>query len=127
MEWASKWVGLPHQKLGRGPAYDCLGLYLAIYKDRHGVDLPDPKCSMIRAARDHVADSMRIYFDRVESAQEGDALMFRIGGHLLHVGYALDSRDMIHMYHENAGSLIERWNGSQWKGRLEGIYRAIGQ
>lgn len=123
--WTRDWIGLPHAPLGRGPAYDCLGLFLALHKARFGRDLPDPRCTMLQAARERTADQMRPLFRAVAEAQEGDALLFRVGGRLLHVGYALDGRDMLHMHHPEDGSLIECWTGTRWRGRLEGIYRAI--
>lgn len=122
--WADKWVGLPHAPLGRGPAYDCLGLFLALQRERFGRELPDPACTMLQAARDKTADQMRPLFQRVASAKEGDALLFRVRGQALHVGYALGGRDMLHMYYPEDGSLIECWTGTGWLGRLEGIYRA---
>lgn len=126
MDWVSDWVGLPHEPLGRGPGYDCLGLYLAIYKARHGISLPDPRCTMLQAARDKTADQMRDRFSRIDlnDVQEGDALLFRTKGHLLHVGYALDKRDMIHIPNEGHTSVIECWRGISWFGKLEGAYRA---
>lgn len=124
MQWASEWVGIPHAKLGRGPdSFDCLGLFLALQKARFGRVLPDPRCTMLQAAREKTADQMRPLFRRVEKAEEGDALLFRVKGQLLHVGYALDGRDMIHTGSDTGDSRIERWNGTIWLGRLEGIYR----
>jgi hypothetical protein len=58
-------------------------------------------------------------------AREGDALMFYVRGQLLHVGFALDGRDMLHIEDDVAGSVIESWNRSPWLGRLEGIYRFV--
>ena len=121
--WASEWVGLPHEKMGRGPAaYDCLGLFLALHRARFGRIIPDPGCTMEQATRERTAEALRPLWDRVEPREvaEGDALLFRVRGHILHVGYALDRRDMLHSEH---GSLIERWDSTRWRGRLEGCYR----
>lgn len=123
--WTDQWVGLPYRKLGRGPdAFDCLGLFLALQRERHGRDLPDPRCTMLQAAREQTAESMRPLFRRVDTAEEGDALLFRVAGRLLHVGYSVGSTHMLHVENE-AGSVIERWTTTRWLGRLEGIYRAV--
>lgn len=121
--WVNDWIGLRYQELGRGPHYDCLGLYLALFRHRFGLSLPDPSCTMIEAVRRQVADGLRPQFRRVGAAKEGDALLFRIKGHLLHVGFALDRRDMLHIEHDTTGSLLEIWDRQPWRGRLEGIYR----
>lgn len=126
MDWVGEWVGIPYAPLGRGPeGYDCLGLYLAIYKARHGISLPDPRCTMLQAARDKTADQMRDRFSRIDlnDVREGDALLFRTKGHLLHVGYALSKNDMIHTSNAVASSLIEPWRGIKWFSKLEGVYR----
>ena len=126
--WQSKWVGLRYKKLGRGPdAFDCLGLFLALHKARLGRVLPDPRCTMEEAARQSVADQLRPQFVSVKRAdiQEGDALMFRVRSQLLHVGYALDGRDMLHIEEDSTGSVLEAWNRVKWLGRLEGIYRFV--
>lgn len=120
--WTNAWIGLPYAKLGRGPDYDCLGLYLALQKHRFGRDLPDPRCTMREAARDGVADRLRPLFVPVDQPEDGDALLFRVGGRLLHVGFAVGAQHMLHI--ENAaGSVLECWDSTRWRGRLEGIYR----
>ncbi|UWQ77395.1 NlpC/P60 family protein [Leisingera sp. M658] len=125
--WQGEWIGLRYQKLGRGPeAYDCLGLWLALQRVRMGRILPDPRCTMLEAARQQTAETMRPQFTRVQRAIEGDALMFRVRSQLLHVGYAIDGRDMLHIEEDATGSVLENWNRSPWLGRLEGIYRFAG-
>jgi len=125
--WQGNWVGLRYKNLGRGPeGYDCLGLFLALQKLRFGRSIPDPKCTMAQAARKQTADAMRPSFRRVKSAIEGDALMFRVRGQLLHVGYALNAIEMLHIEEDAIGSVLENWNRSPWLGRLEGIYRFAG-
>ncbi|AHD12138.1 NlpC/P60 family protein [Phaeobacter gallaeciensis] len=124
--WQGNWVGLRYEKLGRGPeTYDCLGLWLALQKARMARNIPDPRCTMLQAAREQTANQFRPLFTRVSHAQEGDALMFRVRGQLLHVGYAIDTNDMLHIEEDATGSVLECWNRSPWIGRLEGIYRFV--
>ena len=121
--WSDPWVGLPYARLGRGPAYDCLGLYLALNSVRLGRPLPDPACDMAEALRRGVVDAQRVHYREVFRAEEGDALLFRSAGRPLHVGYALDDRDMLHTSDDTAASLIERWRETRWLCRLVGIFR----
>lgn len=118
----SDWVGLPYARLGRGPGFDCLGLFLALQRERHGRAIPDPLCTPLTAVRDGAIDTMRPLFRRVDRPREGDALLFHVRGAVLHVGYALDARDMLHVQ-TDPGSVIERWTAARWASRLEGVYR----
>lgn len=121
--WSDHWIGLPYEELGRGPeAFDCLGLFLALQRARFGRVIADPNCSVSEAVRRGVVDTYRRDVDRVSRAQEGDALLFLSAGRPLHLGYALDDQDMLHI-DRIAGSRIERWRGGRWLGKLEGIYR----
>ena len=117
------WVGLPYAELARGPdAYDCLGLFLALHRARFGRDLPDPGCTIREAVREDAVDTYRPRYERVSTAQEGDALLFRMAGRPLHLGYALDNTDMLHI-DAVADSRVECWRRASWLGKLEGIYR----
>ena len=126
MSWATPFVGLPYLEGGRGPlAYDCLGLFIALQQARFGRDIPDPSCSMAEAVRHAVVDAARNDWKRVEigNVQEGDALLFLAAGRALHLGFALDARDMIHT--EAEASCVEAWTGPARLGKLEGVYRFV--
>lgn len=120
--WADRWVGTPFAKGGRGPEYDCYGLFLALQRERFGREIPDLGLRMTPAQCQRGKEEMAPFFRTVEAAREGDALLFRVSGEMLHVGYALDGRDMLHI-EGPAGAVIEDWRSSKWRGRLEGIYR----
>lgn len=125
--WVNKWVGLPYQERGRGPdAYDCLGLVIAVWRERFGAEPPDPMISRTGSLRERVVrDAVGQVGDlrRVESAREGDLLLFYMAGGSYHVGYALDDKDMLHLESERLTSCIERWRSPFWLGKLEGVYR----
>lgn len=121
--WVNKWVGLPYRELGRGPQeFDCLGLFLALQRERHGRDLFDPLCSMTQAARARLADQVRPEWHRVKIASEGSALLFKVKGMELHVGYALNNRLMLHTSNATGASEVSNFRAAGWGGRLEGIY-----
>ncbi|MVO14807.1 NlpC/P60 family protein [Parasedimentitalea huanghaiensis] len=121
--WSDGWIGIPYQELGRGPeSYDCLGLFLALQRVRHGRDLFDPLCTMTAAARLNLAAKTRPDWRRVDRAVEGAALLFKVKGLALHVGYAMGGRFMLHASGEIGESVIEDYQSSAWGSRLEGIY-----
>lgn len=124
MHWLTPWIGLEYEELGRGPKYDCWGLWLALTRLRTGVEVPDPQVSLKQAVRSRAFAKMMPLFEKVQSPCEGDVLLFISVGRPIHIGYALDGMDMIHI-NETHGSLIERWNSPFWKGKLEGIYRRV--
>lgn len=125
--WTDNWIGLPYQELGRGPEqYDCLGLFVALQAVRFGRVIDDPLCTMSRAARQKTADAARKNWGRVPEASEGAALLFRVRGMKLHVGYALDDRLMLHTSQATGESVIEDFRALNWGQRLEGIYAYAG-
>lgn len=125
--WTDDWVGLPYAELGRGPeTYDCLGLYLAVYRHRFGVSLPDPMISRFGSARPRSVTGALGQYRAVDVVEEGDAILFRMAGGSIHVGYALDGKDMLHLEADAARSCIENWRSTRWLGRHQGIYRYVG-
>lgn len=125
--WVSQWVGIPYLELGRtGDGADCLGLYKMVFKDRHGVDIPDPFVSVKSAMRSgHHPPELAAVYEKVEDAQEGDAILLRHKGFPIHVGYCIDRRLMLHTSGK-VGSLVEPWSGYKWINRVLGIYRYAG-
>lgn len=122
--WTDKWVGLPYRERGRGPdAYDCLGLVIAIWRERFGAEPPDPMISRLGSLRQRVVRQAVGELTRVETAREGDVLLFFMAGGSFHTGYALNDRDMLHLETDTARSCIERFRSPFWAGKLEGIYR----
>lgn len=125
--WTDRYIGIPYVEGGRSMAgFDCLGLFITLYKDRFNVALPDPRCSPVEAVRGRIFDREKLKWHPVKSAQEGDALVFRCAGRPLHVGFALNTKVMLHTEASAHSSCIERFQAPRWAGRLEGIYRFAG-
>ena len=123
--WTDRWVGLPFRHGGRGPeAFDCLGLFLALMRERLGLVLPDPQVPL---ATDTHAPELAGLVDcgriAAEPYREGDAALFRAADGL-HVGFILNDRDMLHMEYGQIGSCIAPWRHGKWSGRLIEVYRA---
>lgn len=117
--WTDAWIGLPYAPLGRGPAYDCLGLFMAVQREEFGRRL-DYGLVEIGAA-EGVAVARHIgAWRRVVVARLGDAVLMR-RGQGWHVGIALDNETMLHA--EAPASSIDTFRARKWGKRLEGIYR----
>jgi probable lipoprotein NlpC len=125
--WTDDWIGIPYVKGGRSKAgADCLGLFLLLHKERRGVVLDDPGCNTKEAVSLRVAEAQRERYEQVTGpVQEGDAILMRLSGHPIHVGYCVDEIWMIHAF-DDAGSQLERWNGSKWSNRVIGVFRPRG-
>nr|WP_311202200.1 hypothetical protein [Leisingera sp. S132] len=69
-----------------------------------------------------LADQVRPQWRQVKVAEEGAALLFRVRGLELHVGYALNNRQMLHACGDAGESVIEDFRQGAMSRRLEGIY-----
>ncbi|MBO9398729.1 peptidoglycan endopeptidase [Shimia sp. R9_2] len=125
--WTDDWIGIPYQDLGRGPdSYDCLGLFVELQRVQHDREIYDPLCSVGEAARYEIAEQSKPLWREVSEAQAGDALLFRVRGRPLHIGYAVSARLMLHTSAQSGGSVLEDFTTSKWGANLEGIYRYVG-
>ncbi|QFT47807.1 NlpC/P60 family protein [Roseivivax sp. THAF40] len=126
MQWSDEWIGLRYAEGARGPdAFDCLGLFIALQKARHDREIPDPACSIQQAVRRRVVAGMKASgaWLPVDRPEAGDALLFRVGRHVVHVGYCLGPRLMLHTEREGPGSVIEDFTFEPWRARLNGVFR----
>ena len=123
--WTDSWIGTPYRELGRGPEYDCLGLFVALQRARCGREIFDPACTTQEAVKAHLADRQRHLWRAVDVAREGDALLFKVAGEPVHLGFALNNKMMLHT-EKATGAVIEDFRSSKWGTRLEGIYRYAG-
>lgn len=120
--WTDAYIGLPFHPGGRGPAYDCLGLFLRLQRDRRGLSLPDPLCAMRDAAIDAAVLDARRGWKPVQHPEAGDAAVFKVAPHGLHIGYVIDPLHMLHIEGPE-GAVIERLDVRAK--RLEGYYRHV--
>lgn len=120
------YLGLEYEDFGRGPdKYDCLGLLIQIYKD-HGIDIPD---YAYKSPKD-ITHNQFIFdsqwetgdWEKVDNPKIGDVVMFKVAGHVVHIGIMVDQNSFIHA-HESCGVAIDDINSIRWKNRLYGFYR----
>lgn len=88
-----------------------------------GRALPDPACSIAQAVRRDIFEENRDGWTPVADVQEGDALFFRVRGHPVHLGYAVDARSMLHTETAGIGSALEPFQSMRWKNRFLGAFR----
>lgn len=123
-----RFVGLAYADKGRGPAYDCWGLLVAVMRDLRGVDLPSYSDQYVtaddrRALAALIAGELDPW-DEIASGQEQafDAVLMREGRFPRHVGIVTAPGRLLHI---SAGetSMIERYREGPLKHRVVGFYR----
>lgn len=122
-------VGRPFQHLGRGPGFfDCLGL-LVVSCAANGLLLRDRAVYGRHAKADGLRAELFAQFGPPVPGQPqvGDLGAFRFEGDWHHVGlfgaYPSGGLSLIHTYAE-VGKVVEQpFEGSQWRGRLAGVFR----
>lgn len=121
----NKYIGLEFEDNGRGPKFDCWGLAIRVLEDEFGHRLPDFSDEYI-----HAHDTFNIpllvakerpKWERVETPEPGDVVLFNIGGLPVHVGVVVDKKRMLHIA-KGTNACIEDFTSKKWKPRTEGFY-----
>ena len=120
------YIGLPFKGGGREvDGLDCWGLARLYYRNELGIDLPSFDSVY------HIDDNLRIQelisqyregWDRVETPNPGDLVVFNVLGEAVHLGIVLDGNQFLHI-REDRDSVIESLSGVKWNRRIEGYYR----
>lgn len=121
--WSDRWVGARYEDLGRGPRYDCLGLFLAVQREDFGRDLPDP--ALTKETRHAPLNAHRSLWQRCEVATPGAAIVFRFP-RWWHIGVAVNSNLMLHITDDSGGAVVVNPHARVFGRRLEGIYQYVG-
>ena len=126
--WVSPFVGLPFAARGRDArrGLDCWGLVVVVYRDRLGLELPiwdEYDDVRDRERLDQVVAAALPSFARVAEPRAGDVVLFRIAGHLCHVGVVADPPWFLHALEQTHGSVVDRLDSPAWARRVEGYYR----
>ena len=123
----SDYIGIPYRDKGRSrDGVDCYGLLQLWMSERNGIELPDYlEVYTSSSDRESVAGAIeqnKVGWTPVAQPEFGDALLFRILGHPMHVGIKLHGDDFLHAF-QNCDTCIERLSGLAWSRRLVGAYR----
>lgn len=117
----SKYIGIPFEYGGRDyNKLDCYGLVMLLYKELHGIEVPDVISPSFMA---DIADLVACEKLKWTPApiEEGSVIIFNIKGYGAHVGYVIGPDRMIHTWEKTGGVTIERLSLS-WEHRILGSY-----
>lgn len=118
----SDYIGIPFKYGGRDKKeLDCYGLVMLLYKEIHGIDVPDvisPK--FLEEIHDVVlVEKLKWTPAPIE---EGSVLIFNVNGYGSHVAYVIAPDLMIHTWELTGGVTIERIS-AYWRHRILGSYK----
>ncbi|OYU91873.1 MAG: phage tail protein [Bradyrhizobiaceae bacterium PARB1] len=123
-----RFVGVPYADKGRGPAYDCWGLAVAVMRELRGVDLPSYSDRYVssgdRKALAALIGGELDPWDEITAGQERafDAVLMREGRFPRHIGIVTEPGRLLHVL-EGQTSVIERYRDGALKHRVIGFYR----
>lgn len=118
----SKYIGIPFKFGGRTyKELDCYGLIMLLYKEIHGIEIPDVVSPTFIADIANLVTSEKKKWESCE-LEEGAVIIFSIRGYGAHVGYYIGEDRIIHTWEGTGGVTIERL-AFAWKHRILGVYR----
>lgn len=124
MHVLDQYIGLPYAEGGRGPAWDCVGLFLRLQRELFGRALPDPLCARENAAHDPRVIAARDDWKQIQHPMAGDAALYGSGGAGLHVACIVDAMHILHIEGPR-GSVLERIDSPRRITRLQGYFRHV--
>ena len=118
----SKYIGIPFKYNGRDyNSLDCYGLVMLLYKELHGIEIPDVISPEFVEDIHVLAASEKLKWQTAE-LEEGTVILFNIRGYGSHVAYYIGEDKIIHTWEKTSGVSIERLSFS-WKHRILGLYK----
>lgn len=118
----SDYVGINFKKGGRTKEdIDCYGLLMLLFKDFHGIELPDYRSPALPSDIQSLINTEKTKWEPCE-LQEGAVIIFNIIGYGSHVGYYIGDDLFIHAS-EGVGSVVIERLSFSWKNRIMGIYK----
>lgn len=128
MDW-NQYVGLPFQERGRSwEGVDCYGIIYLFYRENWGIDLPWETgyhgVEDTRSITELVNDEAQRWH-RVPQGSErmGDVVLLRSTETGKHMGLVVTRGKMLHASRMAEATVVERYNTSTRKARIEGFYR----
>lgn len=107
------------------PPTGCFALVQRVFEAAYGIRVPDCAAGVgydraARAARFH--EQLAEHCIPVSDPQEGDVVIFNIGGRPAHIGVVIDPGWMLHAY-EGGSAAIESYQDMRWRNRINGFWR----
>lgn len=108
--------------------YNCWTFVKEVYQHVHGIDIPSYKeIEYDENKKSEIAVKIKetdLYkeYQKVEDPQEGDAVIFNLAGHPIHIGLMISPTKFIHCARGSL-SCIEDVRDTKWKRRVQAFYR----
>lgn len=120
-----QYIELEFEDNGRGEKYDCWGLAIRILKDEFNYTLPDFS-KEYSSSNDKfniplLVARERTNWNKKSTPEQGDVVLFNIGGYPLHVGIVVSKDTMIHIS-KGVNACLEKFTSKKWAKRIEGFY-----
>ena len=124
--WMNKYIGIPYRDKGRDTSgIDCYGLARLVYKEELGIDLPsfdDEYLAHDQNSQSELTARYKEQWQPVDSAQEGDLVVFKIAGFESHIGIAINDKQFLHA-RSGQDAAVESFDSYNWKNRVSGFFR----
>ena len=124
--WSDKYIGIPFLANGRSTdGLDCWGLVRLILGNEFSIELPSFSDNYNIDDNYRITELVAQYkegWERKETAEPGDCVLFNILGEPMHIGVMLDSTRFIHV-REGSDTVVDSITNTKWERRVEGIYR----
>ena len=129
MSWALRYVGLPFEDGGRGPAVvDCWGLVLLAYRQEKNIVLPDygeiSAQEARRISRATLDQQTHGPWRQVSEPQEFDVVVMRAPAHrlLCHIGVMISPHIVLHV-ERGSDTCLQNVEDFSIRPRLSGFWR----
>lgn len=127
----TRFIGMPYESQGRGPAYDCWGFVMLVSGDLFKRPLPDYRAAYRDA--DDMSDAALAMWSQTradrwvekQAPDLGDIVQFRIGRFACHVGIFVGDDEFLHCL-RGRGSTMESLRSIDWTQRLVKVWRYEG-
>lgn len=109
---------------------DCWGLLVLLFKEFMDTELPTYSGIAYKGGNHEEAafdlqrlrDTQDIFYE-VDEPKFGDIVLLTLLGRPLHVGFAINKTEMIHIA-PKCGVVLENFRGGKWRRKIVGFYRA---
>jgi cell wall-associated NlpC family hydrolase len=127
--WVAEYIGMRFRERGRDRAgCDCWGLVRLVLAERFGVEVPSYAGDYDTVGEQHRIAALITRHQPawlpVDPGRErpGDVVLLRLHGLPVHVGVVAARGWMLHV-EPKVDSVLERFDGLEWRNRVLGVYR----
>jgi len=122
----NNYIGIPFIDRGRSMiGADCWGVVYLFYKHEKNITLPildSYSSTKDTQSISEIIDAEKPSWQAVDEPEEGDVIVFTVGGFDTHVGVYIGRNRFLHAF-KGTDSCIERLDSPTWKNRINGYYQ----